>query len=151
MNGAIFNLAYKSVTNRLFTVGLTVLAIAMSVTLFLGVDKIRTGARESFSTTISGTDLIVGARSGSINLLLYSVFRIGDPTGAMSWESYEQIAGASGVEWAVPHLRAQASVRTKDGDLEGVAVIGVDDATLIGASVVSNVSGDHLASPPQTS
>jgi putative ABC transport system permease protein len=36
------------------------------------------------------------------------------------------------VEWAVPHLRAQANVRSKDGDLEGVAVIGVDDATLIG-------------------
>ena len=74
MNGAIFNLAYKSVTNRLFTVGLTVLAIAMSVTLFLGVT--RSGpARESFSTTISGTDLIVGVQFGSINLLLYSVFR----------------------------------------------------------------------------
>ncbi|WP_412546179.1 ABC transporter permease [Maricaulis sp. MIT060901] len=102
MNGAIFNLALKSLGNRLFTVGLTVLAIAMSVTLFLAVDKIRTGARTSFSTTISGTDLIVGARSGSINLLLYSVFRIGDPTGAMSWESYERIAGAPGVEWAVP-------------------------------------------------
>jgi len=102
MNGAIFTLALKSIGNRIFTVGLTVLAIAMSVTLFLGVDKIRTGARTSFSTTISGTDLIVGARSGSINLLLYSVFRIGDPTGAMSWDSYERIAGAPGVEWAVP-------------------------------------------------
>jgi putative ABC transport system permease protein len=32
----------------------------------------------------------------------------------------------------VPHLRANASVRTSTGDLEGVAVIGVDDATLIG-------------------
>lgn len=102
MNGAIFTLALKSIGNRIFTVGLTVLAIAMSVTLFLGVDKIRTGARTSFSTTISGTDLIVGARSGSINLLLYSVFRIGDPTGAMSWDSYERIAGAPGVAWAVP-------------------------------------------------
>ena len=53
---------------------LTVLAIAVSIMLLLGVEKVRTGARQSFADTISGTDLIVGARSGSLQLA--ALFRL---------------------------------------------------------------------------
>ncbi|MCP4924963.1 MAG: ABC transporter permease, partial [Gammaproteobacteria bacterium] len=74
---SIFSLAFKSLRNRKFTILLTVLVIALSVTLLLGVDRIRHEARNSFTNTISGTDLIVGARSGRIALLLSSVFHIG--------------------------------------------------------------------------
>ncbi len=81
---------------------LTILAIGLSVTLFIGVDKIRNGARDGFDRTISGTDLIVGARSGSINLLLYSVFRIGNATNNVSWESYEYWSKNKNVAWTVP-------------------------------------------------
>ncbi len=95
-------LALLSLTNRWGTATLTVLAIACSVGLFLGVEKVRTGARASFADTISGTDLIVGARSGNINLLLYSVFRIGNATNNMSWESYEDIAARDDIAWIVP-------------------------------------------------
>ncbi|MEO0387540.1 MAG: ABC transporter permease, partial [Pseudomonadota bacterium] len=66
-------LALRSLHARALTVAMTVLAIALSVALFLGVETIRTGAKASFADTISGTDLIVGARSGSVQLLLYSV------------------------------------------------------------------------------
>lgn len=100
--GPILTLARKSLFNRRFTALLTVLAIALSVTLFIGVDKIRNGAREGFDRTISGTDLIVGARSGSINLLLYSVFRIGNATNNVSWESYESWAAHENVAWTIP-------------------------------------------------
>ena len=98
----IFSLAMKSLWNRRFTALLTVFAITLSVTLFIGVDKIRNGAREGFDRTISGTDLIVGARSGSINLLLYSVFRIGNATNNVSWESYEEWSKNENVAWTVP-------------------------------------------------
>lgn len=57
---------------------------ALSVTLLVGAERVREEARESFANTISGTDLIVGARSGAVQLLLYSVFRIGDPTNNLS-------------------------------------------------------------------
>lgn len=95
-------LALKSLANRWVTALLTVLAIAASVMLLLGVEKVRTGARQSFADTISGTDLIVGARSGSLNLLLYSVFRIGNPTNNMTWKSYEDIAKSPDIAWIVP-------------------------------------------------
>ena len=78
------------------------LSIAVSVALFLGVEKVRTGARQGFANTISGTDLIIGARSGSVQLLLYSVFRIGNATNNMSWTSYKDLAARPEVAWMVP-------------------------------------------------
>ena len=98
----IFRLALGSLLARALTVGMTILAIALSVALFLGVEKVRTGAKASFADTISGTDLIVGARSGSVQLLLYSVFRIGNATNNLTWESYQDIAARREVEWIVP-------------------------------------------------
>lgn len=98
----ILRLALASLMARALTVGMTILAIALSVALFLGVEKVRTGAKASFADTISGTDLIVGARSGSVQLLLYSVFRIGNATNNMTWQSYQDIAARPEVDWIVP-------------------------------------------------
>jgi putative ABC transport system permease protein len=99
---AIFRLALMSLLNRRFTAILTVLAIASSVTLLLGVEKVRGGARESFTNAISGTDLLVGARGGGVNLLLYAVFRIGNATNNVSWESYQEVARHPDVAWTIP-------------------------------------------------
>lgn len=98
----ILRLALGSLLARALTVGMTVLAIALSTALFLGVEKVRTGARASFADTISGTDLIVGARSGAVQLLLYSVFRIGNATNNVTWDSYQDIAARPEVDWIVP-------------------------------------------------
>jgi putative ABC transport system permease protein len=98
----LLRLALASLGNRRFTAWLTVFAIALSVCLLLAVERVRTEARASFANTISGTDLIVGARSGSVNLLLYSVFRIGNATNNIRWESYEQLAKHRQVKWAIP-------------------------------------------------
>jgi putative ABC transport system permease protein len=98
----MLRLALGSLRARALTVAMTILAIALSVALFLGVEKIRTGAKASFADTISGTDLIVGARSGSVQLLLYSVFRIGNATNNMTWDSYQDIAARPQVDWIVP-------------------------------------------------
>ena len=84
------------------TAGLTIVAVALSVSLLLGVEKLRRDARQAFANTISGTDLIVGARSGSVQLLLYSVFRIGNATNNISWRSYQDIKANPLVRWAVP-------------------------------------------------
>jgi putative ABC transport system permease protein len=98
----ILRLAVKSLANRWITALLTVASIAISVMLLLGVEKVRNGARQSFADTISGTDLIVGARSGNIQLLLYSVFRIGNATNNITWKSFEEIKSQPEVAWAVP-------------------------------------------------
>ncbi|WP_443629747.1 ABC transporter permease [Candidatus Njordibacter sp. Uisw_056] len=95
-------LAKKSLQSRRSTAILTIFSIAVSVLLLLGVEKIRVNAQSSFANTISGTDLIVGARSGSIQLLLYSVFRMGNATNNISWKSYQDIAQQKGIKWTIP-------------------------------------------------
>jgi len=95
-------LALRSLRNRRATALLTISAIAISVALLLGVEKMRTAARDGFANTVSGVDLIVGARSGQLNLLLYSVFRVGDATANVSWESYQKIARHPDVAWTIP-------------------------------------------------
>lgn len=96
------HLAWKSLTNRKATAILTILTVAISVILLMGVERIRTQAKSSFANTISSTDLIVGARSGSVNLLLYSVFRIGNATANIDWKSFEEFSQERSVEWAIP-------------------------------------------------
>ncbi len=98
----VLGLAWKSLRNRRFSVGLTVVSIALSVAMLIGVERVRNETRASFANTISGTDLIVGARSGPVQLLLFSVFRIGNPTNNISWQSYQEIALHSKVAWSVP-------------------------------------------------
>jgi len=95
-------LALKSLFNRKGSVALTLLAMVVSIFVLLGVEHIRHQAKESFGNTVSGVDLIVGARTGSLNLLLYSVFRIGSPTNNLSWQSYEDITSNANIDWAIP-------------------------------------------------
>ncbi|MGF1700713.1 ABC transporter permease [Photobacterium makurazakiensis] len=99
---AIIRLALQSLANRKTTALLTLLTVAISVTLLLGVERVRTQAKSSFANTISGTDLIVGSRSGQVNLLLYSVFRIGNATNNIDWNSYQDISNHRSVNWAIP-------------------------------------------------
>lgn len=95
-------LAWKSVRNRRLTACLTILTVAVSLLLLLGVERIRTQAKSSFANTISSTDLIVGGRSGQVNLLLYSVFRIGNATNNIDWKSYQEFSQHRSVKWAIP-------------------------------------------------
>ncbi|MBM3525961.1 MAG: ABC transporter permease [Alphaproteobacteria bacterium] len=99
---AILVLAWKSLWNRRLTAALLVLSIALSVALLLGVERLRVQARESFARSLSGTDLVVGARGGPVALILYAVFRIGDATSNISWQSHQRIAADPRVAWTVP-------------------------------------------------
>jgi len=116
----IFELAFKSLRNRVLTSVLTVLSIGLSVALFLGVERVRSGARDSFSNTISQTDLIVGARGGTIQLLLYSVFRMGTATGNISVESWETFRDHPAVAWTIPFSLGDS--------YRGFRVVGTNDS-----------------------
>ena len=99
---SLWRMCWLSLMNRKVTSILTLLSFALGVLLLLGVEKIRTETKQSFLSTVSGTDLIIGARSGPVNLLLYSVFRIGNATNNISWDSYQLIAKSNSVAWSVP-------------------------------------------------
>lgn len=99
---SLLRLALASLRNRRASALLTLLTIAASVALLLAVERVREQARGSFASTVSGTDLIVGARGGALQLLLYSVFRIGDAPQNFSWDSYVALRDHSAVAWAIP-------------------------------------------------
>lgn len=95
-------LAARSAWSRRLTLGLTLLAIALATTLLLAVERIRVDARQSFAQSVSGVDLVVGARTGSVPLILYAVFHSGTPSNNIAWASYETLASHPAVEWALP-------------------------------------------------
>lgn len=98
----LFKLAIKSLRFRKLSIGLTIFSLAVSVMLLLGVDTVRIQAKQNFVNTISDTDLIVGARSGSVQLLLYTIFHLGNATNNVSWQSYQKIANHPRIQWSVP-------------------------------------------------
>ncbi len=99
---ALFALAWRSAWNRRFVLSLTVLCVALSTFLLLSIERIRTDVRENFSQSVSGTDLIVGPRTGQIQLLLYAVFRIGSATNNMQYASVQALSKHRAVAWVVP-------------------------------------------------
>ncbi|TLX48713.1 peptide ABC transporter permease [Pseudoalteromonas phenolica] len=114
------SLAFKSSWNRKSSVLLTLFTIAISVMLLLSIERVRQEAKSSFANTISGTDLIVGARTGDIQLLLSSVFRIGHANNAVKWQSYEYIKQQRGVAWTIPLSLGDSH--------KGHAVLGTDSS-----------------------
>lgn len=98
----LFSIALRSAWNRRASLSLALLAVALAAMLLLGVERLRETARTSFEQSVSGADLIVGARGSPLQLLLYSVFRIGEATHEMTWNSVEAIRAHPAVAWVIP-------------------------------------------------
>lgn len=98
----MLKLAFLSLANRRFSLALTVLAIALSVALILGIERLRDAAREGFASTISGVDLIVGSRGSDLQILLATAYGVGFTSNSLSWETYENLQALPQTEWAVP-------------------------------------------------
>ncbi len=102
MTRFLFDIAWRSAWNRRFTLALTVCSIALSTFMLLGVERLRTDVRDSFTSAVSGTDLLVGARSSPVQLLLYAVFHIGAATNNVRWSSIEALRERPEVKWVLP-------------------------------------------------
>lgn len=99
---AILLLALKSAWARRLTLGIVLVAIAVASALLLAVERVRHDARQSFTQSVSGVDLVVGARSGGVQLMLYAVFHSGSATNNLRMDSFEAIATNPAIDWAVP-------------------------------------------------
>jgi putative ABC transport system permease protein len=99
---ALFHIALRSALNRRGTLSLVVFSIALATALLLGLERLRTDIRASFSQSVSGTDLVVGARTGPVQLMLYAVFHVGGATNNIKAESLQAIAAHRAVSWVVP-------------------------------------------------
>ena len=115
----LMRLAWRSLLNRRFTVVLTICTIALSIGLLVLVEQLRSEVRESFQRSISGTDLIVGGRTAPVQLLLYSVFGLGNATNDISIQTYRELLELPEVEWIIPIALGDSH--------RGFRVIGTND------------------------
>jgi putative ABC transport system permease protein len=99
---ALLSVAWHSAWHRRFGLSFVVLSVALATFLLLAVERVRHDVRENFSQSVSGTDLIVGARTGGVQLMLYSVFRIGNATNNIRWSSVQALERDKAVAWVVP-------------------------------------------------
>jgi putative ABC transport system permease protein len=166
-------LAWASAWNRRSTLALTAISIALSVAMLLGVARARVAAQEGFAQSVSGTDLVVGARTNPVQLVLFAVFHLGDAMNEIRYASYEAVAADPAVAWAVPlalgdshrgfavlgtttayferfrHGRQQSLTfsegRAFAGNLDGVfeAVIGADVARSLGYRIGQPITLSH--------
>lgn len=113
-------LAVASLKRRKSSVLLTLLSIVIGVSMLLTVEAIRGQVKSSFTRTVSGVDIIVGAPSGQLNLLLSSVFRLGSPTQGIPWDSVKDLASSPSVRWAIPFAMGDAH--------QGFRVVGTTNA-----------------------
>ena len=98
----LLSLAARSAWNRRFALGLVLASIALSTVLLLGIERLRQDVRQNFASAVSGTDLIIGARTGPVELLLYAVFRIGSASNNIRYSSLQALAQHRAVAWVVP-------------------------------------------------
>jgi len=168
-------LAARSAWNRRQTLSLVVASIALATLLLLTFDRVRTDVRESFSQSVSGTDLVMGARTGPVQLMLYAVFHIGGATNNIRMASVQAIAAHRSVEWVVPlsmgdshrgfpvlgttpdyfarfrygdrQPLALAEGRAFTGDLDGLyeAVVGAEVAHALGYGLGKTITLSHGA------
>jgi putative ABC transport system permease protein len=99
---ALLHIAWKSALNRRGTLLLVMLSIALATALLLTLERLRTDIRDGFSLSVSGTDLVVGARTSPIQLMLYAVFRVGGATNTVRMDSIDAVAAHRAVAWVVP-------------------------------------------------
>ncbi len=98
-----FLLAWKSLKNRKLATVMTICSMMISLVLLMSVERVRRAAESGFTQSLSGVDLIVGARSGSLQIVLYSVFNLGQATNNISIETYNEIKSRPEVEWTIPY------------------------------------------------
>lgn len=131
---AVLILALKSAWARRLTLGITLCAIALASALLLAVERVRQDARQSFTQSASGVDLVVGARGSGVQLMLHAIFHSGAATHNMRWDSYATLAAHPAVEWALPlalgdshhgfavlGTRADYFIRYRHGDRQPLA------------------------------
>lgn len=114
----LIKLALQSLMSRKTVFILSLVSVALSVSLVLTLQNIKSASEEGFTQTISQVDLLVGARGGQLQLLLYSVFNMGNATNNVSYESYLKWKSHPQVAWTIPYSLGDS--------YRGFRVVGTD-------------------------
>lgn len=116
----LLRLASKSLLDRKSTLALTLASLVLSVLLLIVVEQASKQVQSSFNRSIAGVSLIIGAPTGQLNLLLYSLFGIGQPSNSLDWHQLQTQLDSPLVDWVVPLALGDSH--------QGFAVVGTTQA-----------------------
>ena len=98
----MLSLLLKSIRSRIIPTSLVTISLMASMVLLLSIERIQQGAEEGFNQSISGVDVIIGPRSSSLELVLYTVFHLGRPTNNITTKTIDDIKLRNDIDWIVP-------------------------------------------------
>jgi putative ABC transport system permease protein len=98
----LFSLALKAFWFRKKYWLFVIFLISLNFTLSLSFERLRQGLSSSFTGVISGVDLLVGAPTSPLNLVLYTLFNMGSASQNIEMKTYEKYSQSPLVRWALP-------------------------------------------------
>ena len=102
---SLWKIAWRSIRQRTLASGLTAFSMGMGVALVVTVLVIYSVINQSFRRGAQGYDLIVGAKGSQLQLVLNTVFHLGQPLENIPYSYYQEFVEgrfAPAVEAAIP-------------------------------------------------
>jgi len=124
---SLWKIALRSIQHRFFASLLTVISMALGVTLVVAVLSIHGIMQESFTTNASlGYNMIVGAKGGKLQLTLNTVYYLSAPVENIPYDYYLEFLPASRRDAELDTaIRARAhGVRQSMASIETVSALG---------------------------
>lgn len=147
----LLTIAWKSVKNRAFSSGLTMLSMALGVMLVSIVLTIYSTIELSFSRNARlGYDLIVGARGASLQLTMNTVYYLSKPVENVPYEYY--LAFLSGEE-REEQLKNSLAYKSHEAEWDAVDSALLSLSSPIGpqgdlaSALFADVVNSHVATP----
>ncbi len=98
----LFNIALKSIRQRLLASSLTALSVALGVALMIAVLVANKIVTQSFDLQRIGYDLVVGPKGSELDLVLNTIFRITPPIENLPWRYYDEVKENKHIGVAIP-------------------------------------------------
>jgi len=116
----LVNIAWKSIRQRSLASSLTALSVALGVALMVTVLVINSVVTKMFSQSMTGYDLVVGAKGSAMQLVLNTIYFLDKPIENLPYSYYQKIRNNSGVSHAIPFCLGDT---TQDGRFRIVGTI----------------------------
>ena len=114
----IFQIAIKYLRKRYLTTILTIILVALGVSLAVTTDILSRGIKSGFTAKSLDYDLVVGKKGSPIQLTLSTLFNIGNPIGNIDYDYYLKLKKDGRIAKVTPYGLGD--------NYQGARIIGTD-------------------------
>jgi len=98
----IWKISIKNLKSKPFYTFLSIIILALSITLLLGIQQLKTSFKYQMENNLGDIDLVVGAKGSPLQLVLASILHLDNPTGNINYEDAEKLGKNPLIKSAVP-------------------------------------------------